>query len=678
MRSLPVIALAIAALPFSAAHASAQQAPVRLQAEPASLTLTAGDSVPLRVIAYDARGNVIPAAVRLAAPISAIDTRGWPLSGNVRALTAGTYDLVIAAVATAQGSPTASVTVPITVRWPPVTQVRISKADGTLYRGTTIRHHAQALHADDTERPDAELQWSSSDPRVATVDRFGYVRAIGTGAVTIEARFENAVGSATYAVAAFPATRIELTGGSDDIRTGDVQTFTARAYDANGRTIDDLPISWTHRYEPADGVVAPAAPAQLQRNKFVADVPGIYTVVATAGPLGAEKSFRVRLRDVVRRVQVLGQGRSADHYTSDFWPFQGVDGRDYALTGSRQGMSHTFVWDITDPTNIVKTDSIIVDARSVNDVKASPDGRYGVITREGASDRRNGLVILDLKNPAHPSIASVYDDGLTGGVHNVYATNDYLFALSGGDKYVIIDVRDVYNPKYVSEYDHPNSRIHDVWVHDGIAYSAEWETGVVVVDVGNGRWGGTIEKPKLVTTFELPTGATHAVFPYLQKSSGRFYLFVGDEIIGREGLAWEGTGPDIRMPYDPTTGRGGYPRATTGYIQVVDFTDPENPKQVARYEVAEFGTHNIWVEDDILYQAYYEGGARMVDVSGELMGNLYTQNREIAVYKAHDPAGWIANAPAAWSVIPYKGNVFFSDNTSGLWAIKLLPKQVVF
>jgi hypothetical protein len=132
------------------------------------------------------------------------------------------------------------------------------------------------------------------------------------------------------------------------------------------------------------------------------------------------------------------------------------------------------------------------------------------------------------------------------------------------------------------------------------------------------------------------------------------------------------------MQYDPTTGRGGYPRATTGYIQVVDFTDPQNPRQVARYEVAEFGTHNIWVEDDILYQAYYEGGARMVDVSGELMGNLYTQNREIAVYKAHDPAGWIANAPAAWSVIPYKGNVFFSDNTSGLWAIKLLPKQVVF
>ncbi len=65
----------------------------------------------------------------------------------------------------------------------------------------------------------------------------------------------------------------------------------------------------------------------------------------------------------------------------------------------------------------------------------------------------------------------------------------------------------------------------------------------------------------------------------------------------------------------------------------------------------------------------------MVDVSGELMGNLYTQGREIAVHKAMDPTGWIHNAPAAWSVMPYKGHVFFSDISSGLWSVKLEPKD---
>ena len=139
----------------------------------------------------------------------------------------------------------------------------------------------------------------------------------------------------------------------------------------------------------------------------------------------------------------------------------------------------------------MKTDSIQVDARTVNDVKVSPDSRYAALSREGASNRRNGVVILDLADPAHPEIVANYDEGLTGGVHNMFATNDHLFALSGGDKYMILDMADITNPTYVSEYNHPDSRIHDVWVHDGIAYSSEWQTGVVVVDVGNGRWGGS-------------------------------------------------------------------------------------------------------------------------------------------------------------------------------------------
>ena len=100
-----------------------------------------------------------------------------------------------------------------------------------------------------------------------------------------------------------------------------------------------------------------------------------------------------------------------------------------------------------------------------------------------------------------------------------------------------------------------------------------------------------------------------------------------------------------------------------------------NPEQLARYELSEFGTHNIWVEDDVLYQAYYEGGVRMVDISGDLMGNLYTQGRESAVFKAHDPIGYIPNSPGAWSVMPWKGNIFFSDINSGMWAVKVQPAE---
>src|SRR5690606_18102438 len=270
-------------------------------------------------------------------------------------------------------------------------------------------------------------------------------------------------------------------------------------------------------------------------------------------------------RAVVREVEVQGQGSVNQVHTSDLWVFEGADGRDYAVTGTWGGDGWAYFWDVTDPTNIFKTDSLQVDARTVNDVKVAPDGRYAALSREGASNRRNGVVILDLADPAHPRIASTYDEGLTGGVHNMFATEDHLFALSGGDKYVILDVRDLANPRYVSEYNHPDSRVHDVWVLDGIAYSSEWENGVVVVDVGNGRCGGSIDAPVFVTNVPYPVGATHAAHPYFQEDTGKFYLFLGDEIMNRSGAAWGGAGLG-RIPE-----QGGTPSVTRGYIHIIDF-----------------------------------------------------------------------------------------------------------
>ena len=71
------------------------------------------------------------------------------------------------------------------------------------------------------------------------------------------------------------------------------------------------------------------------------------------------------------------------------------------------------------------------------------------------------------------------------------------------------------------------------------------------------------------------------------------------------------------------------------------------------------------------------GGLRVVDVSGELVGNLAEQRREIAVFKAFDPNGRTANASFAMNAMPWKGHILFTDFNSGLWVAKLEPKQLV-
>ena len=672
MKSLRTLAAIFLAVALSAPALTAQEADpatrvASLRAEPATLEVEVGETVDFQVVALDAEGRPVegPLSYRMFGQRVRVGDDG------VTGVEGGEGLVYVSLVAPPDmQDPPEALRVPVTVTWPAVARIDVAQTDEErLYAGTSVRMDAAAFHANGTERPEPDFSWSTSAPSVATVDSRGFVTAHASGDVTVTASYEGATGELRLTVPPFPATTLSVTGGADRARAGDVLTFEAVASDDAGTTFDDVPVVWSTHYVPDDTIHAPGATGIVRDGKFVGEQPGRYTILATSGDLTARATVEVEPRNAVREIEVMGQGSVSNVHTSDLWVYEGVDGRDYAVTGTWGGDGWAYFWDVTDPTSPVKTDSIQVDARTVNDVKVSPDGRYAALSREGASNRRNGVVLMDLSDPAHPTIASTYTEGLTGGVHNMFATEDHLFALSAGDKYVILDVTDLENPRYVSEYNHPDSRVHDVWVHDGLAFSSEWGTGVVVVDVGDGRWGGSIENPVFVTNVPYPVGATHAAFPYYQEETGKHYLFLGDEIMNRRGAAWSGAGLG-RIPQ-----KGGTPSVTSGYIHIIDFTDPENPQDVARYEVPEFGTHNLWVEDDVMHVAYYEGGVRSVDVSGELLGNLATQGREIAVFKAYDPEGYAPNAPMAWGPQPHKGFLFFSDFNSGLWAVRIQPEE---
>jgi len=112
-----------------------------------------------------------------------------------------------------------------------------------------------------------------------------------------------------------------------------------------------------------------------------------------------------------------------------------------------------------------------------------------------------------------------------------------------------------------------------------------------------------------------------------------------------------------------------------GWIHIYEWDEWNAPTEVARYEVPEAGTHNLWVdeENEVLYIGYYQGGLRVVDISGEMLGDLYRQGREIAYFLPFDPEGFVPNAPFVWGPQPYKGNIFLADYNSGLWAVRLNP-----
>jgi hypothetical protein len=198
------------------------------------------------------------------------------------------------------------------------------------------------------------------------------------------------------------------------------------------------------------GPIAPGATAEIGNDgRFVAEDAGQYTVVATSGGHTATHTVTVVPRDLSGSIEVVDHARVSNVHTSDLWVWEAPDGRDYALTGTWGGDGEAYFWDVTDPSNITPTDTVTVDARTVNDVKVSDDGRTCIISREGASDRKNGMVILDCSDPTDVSIVTEYTNRLTGGVHNLFIYEDHVYALSNGRRYEIINIEDRANPTRV-------------------------------------------------------------------------------------------------------------------------------------------------------------------------------------------------------------------------------------
>jgi hypothetical protein len=549
--------------------------------------------------------------------------------------------------------------VPVEVSWPPVESIEATEFPAKFYAGNSYRIPTEVRVEGGVVRDDASATLRSSNPGVLALGAGGGVRAVAPGAATLTASIDGYETSWDVTVEPSPVRTVRVSAPRTTLRTGDVVRVEGQALDASGRPLADAPLTFSVESFPIDTLLAPPAAAQVARDgRFVAEKPGAYVVHASSGNAVGSVEFRVEGREVAEEVKLLGHGAVSDVHTSDLWVWEGIDGRDYAVTGTWSGEGKAYFWDVTDPTAIARIDSFQVDARTVNDVKVSEDGRIAVISREGASNRRNGIVILDVSDPRNVTEISRYDEGLTGGVHNVFIHDGHVFALSAGQRYDILDIRDPANPVKVGsfELDTPGHAIHDVWVEDGIAYSSNWSDGVVMVDVGNGVAGGSVSNPVKIGSYAYPSGANHAAFPFRSESTGKVYVIAGDDIM-----------PECSDPDRPCI--------TEGYLHFIDFTDVENPREVARYQVPEAGTHNLWVEGDRLYVAYYNGGLRVVDISGELMGDLYRQGREIAVYRAWAENGFVANTPMTWGPQPHKGNLFFSEFNSGLWAVRLEPKR---
>jgi hypothetical protein len=358
---------------------------------------------------------------------------------------------------------------------------------------------------------------------------------------------------------------------------------------------------------------------------------------------------------------VLGLGCVPERFTSEIavhgnWAYTGTWGG--APRSSRIG-NVLKIWDVSENIPVLRDSIVVSGAATLGDVQVSDDGRLLVVATEYSP---GSLVVYDLADPARPRQISRFSSPNTGpGVHTAKLgrVNGRLYAFlsvnPGPPRLVIVDLGDPANPREVLVRPMGQPFIHDVFVRDGLLFTALWNEGVSLWDIGGGGLGGSPEDPRLIGNVQTAGGSVHNVWWFHDPHTGsRRYALVGEERPGAIGSS------------------------SAGDLHVVDLTDLRNPREVAFFNVPGAGVHNFWMDEPsgILYAAYFNGGVRALDVRGDLGAcaanqrssdgrcDLRATGREVGVFLTD-----VGIPVYIWGVQWTGPHLYASDMLNGLWKL---------
>jgi len=242
---------------------------------------------------------------------------------------------------------------------------------------------------------------------------------------------------------------------------------------------------------------------------------------------------------------------------------------------------------------------------------------------------RNGLVIVNVSNPASPSFMTRLF--CRGSGEGIYISGIFAYMANGYHGLQIIDITNPTNPTLLGSYDTPGFA-YDVFVDGNNAYVADYGSGLQVIDIANPA------NPILAGSCDTP-----------YRACGVFvdgtYVYVAD---GNSGLQII----DITNPTNPTLlgshdtpgyaynvfvdGNNAYVADYGSGLQVIDIANPANPTQAGSCETPGSAT-DIMVANNYAYVADYVG-LQIINISDPsnptLAGDYHTPRHSWGVFFA--------------------------------------------
>ncbi len=269
----------------------------------------------------------------------------------------------------------------------------------------------------------------------------------------------------------------------------------------------------------------------------------------------------------------------------------------------------------------------------------------------------HGFALFDVADPTSPTQLTFksLDTPLSGGyfIHNVYL-DDGIAYLTGSaapsNPLVMFDVTgdqpeevgrwslESYDPGY-ADGSPPSRSLHDVTVHDGIAYIPCWDAGTWIVDVSDPTAPRALASITEYNLDDLTAWSDNEAFVESVKPPGNAHYTMVDDAgdllgVGQESWTIETNGSQSGGP---------------GGIDLYDVSTPSDPQHLSRIDAPEgpdqtrsgpfTSAHNFDFAGDVLYTSWYYGGVKVYNVSDP------TDPREIAWWQnSGETSFWTAHS----------------------------------
>jgi choice-of-anchor B domain-containing protein len=340
----------------------------------------------------------------------------------------------------------------------------------------------------------------------------------------------------------------------------------------------------------------------------------ILLLVFFSSVLCAQQNFNINLLSNLNQYSAVGY--------NDCWGYTDSSGREYALLGTRHGIS---IIEISDPSQPVERAFVPGPFSPWRDIKTHSTFAYVVTEGRGTGE---GLQVIDLSNlPDTAVLLNTISTWFTG-AHNLYIDDGYAYVVGSedGGGIHIIDLSNPIDPLRTSYYT-ASGYVHDLYVWNDTAYASAGAT----FDVIN---LSSKANPQLISR-SIALSEIYAHSGWLTED--KRYFIACEESNIRDIIVWD---LQDRLNWN---------------LVVPSFQVSGNSP-----------VHNVFVKGNFAHVAYYTSGYVVLDISDPtapfVAGAYDTFQDTTALYNG------------IWGAYPYfpSGVVIASDVTTGLYVFDFL------